>query len=178
MIYSITLIVLAKTIFLPIWSRIFHLQLVSYKDILFLAGLLDISCDLFRPADPAISWNSFVMNTNELSWMWVIIKLSHKVSMVLPCPSRGTLVSSRDHQLSTSCFNVTHSTRRFVIVKVAFGKWVESVDVFCTVHVSSLLVTILGPSIFGGLRETHVISTSTCMRIEFTSNTTWKLWMH
>jgi hypothetical protein len=59
-------------------------------------------------------------------------------------------------------------------VKVAFGKLIENAFfIFCTVHVSSGLVTIFVPSIFRGLRETHVISTSTWMSKVFAANTTY-----
>lgn len=70
------------------------------------------------------SWYGFCINvnTNVFGWMWMIVMLRHQIPVIFPSPTRGTLVSRKDHQLGIWCLYVTHnhgtsSYSRFVLVK-------------------------------------------------------------
>lgn len=117
---------------------------------------------------------SILVYADKLCGMRLTVVFGHQVSPVLSCPSRGTQVSGRDHNLSASCGDMANSAWGVVMVQVSLGEWILIFSfIFCTVHIPGLLVATGIPHVPGGLRKADIVRTSTCVSIVFTSNTTF-----
>ena len=117
---------------------------------------------------------SIDINAHKFAGMVVTIVRCHQIPVVIPGPSRGTLVGRRDHHLGTTWLDVTHGARSILVIKIFAKAWEIVCLILCAVYRSCPLPALDLFVIDRVVGKTNKIRASTMVPIITTSHYTYQ----
>ena len=117
---------------------------------------------------------SININAHKFAGMVVTIVRCHQIPVVIPGPSRGTLVRRRDHHLGTTWLDVTHGARSILVIKIFAKAWEIVCLILCAVYRSCPLPALDVFVIDRVVGKTNKIRASTMVPIITTSHYTYQ----
>ena len=116
-----------------------------------------------------------LVNTDEITWMPVVIMFCHQVPMILLGPSRWTVIPGRHHQHRATWLDEADNTWCFMIMEISLKRVTAVLThfIFSTVHVSGGLTTICVLAILWIVWKAEVVRSTTIVTVMLSTHYTW-----
>ena len=115
------------------------------------------------------------VNTDEVTWMLVVIMFCHQVPMILLGPSRWTVISGWHHQHRATWLDEADNAWCFMIMEIFLKRVSVAITylIFSAVHVSGVLMAIFVLVILWIVWKAKVVRSTTRVIVVFSSHYTW-----